>query len=126
MMNRDILLYFGTVFILSGCGIGGFWMNGNPFPSKLGPPPIEYWVNSSASIEQRRLDSIECGGGILGPGFSVEQLEAEQQPGEYLLGKPNARLWERWELCMMKKSYSYIGECLDTEISKKRPSCRDL
>lgn len=117
-MRVKILCIF-LITALTGCVIGF------GAPSKPDLPLIEYWVKSPTNIERRMQDSIGCGGGPLGPGFSVEQLEAEQQPGEYLLGEPNARLWERWELCMMKKDYRYVGECLDTEISRKRPSCRN-
>ena len=122
-MMRIVLLHFGVAFILTGCGVGGFWMNGNPFPAKPGPPPIEGWNKLDASAEQRIADSIDCGGSSFGPDFSLEKVQAERVPGEYLM-KPSARLNHNWERCMLKKGYQYTGECdFDYQFYRERPAC---
>lgn len=121
-MKFKILIFF-IPFVFSGCGIGGYWMNGNPFVSEPGPPEIEYWIRPDSTAEQRVQDSITCGGSPLGANFSRKQLEAERQPGEHIFLGPLSRLHDKWERCMLSKGYQYTGQCLDNSVSRARPAC---
>ena len=122
-MKSKILIFF-IPFVFSGCGIGGYWMNGNPFVSEPGPPAIESWIKPGTSAEQRVEDSKECGGTQLGSsGFTDQQIEAERQPGEKGYFSPLARLHHKWERCMLSKGYQYTGQCLDNSVSRARPAC---
>lgn len=121
MKNWMIVLFIPLLF--SGCGIGGYWMNGNPFVSEPGPPRIESWIKSDTSAEQRVQDSIECGGSSLGSNFNDQQIEDERQLGERGYFAPLARLHHKWERCMLSKGYQYTGLCLDNSVSRARPAC---
>lgn len=122
-MKSKILIFF-IPFVFSGCGIGGYWMNGNPFVSEPGPPAIEYWIKPDTSAEQRVEDSKACGGTPLGSSFNEQQIEAEREPGEKGYSAPLARLHHKWERCMLGKGYQYIGQCyLDDSVSRNRPAC---
>ncbi|MHA6908443.1 hypothetical protein ACQUJS_08400 [Ralstonia pseudosolanacearum] len=69
---------------LTGCGIGGFWMNGDPSAGKNLKPYLEEWEKPGASSEMRGQASASCGGGDSdrAPLFTTAQIRAEQRPGE--------------------------------------------
>jgi len=109
------------MFLLTGCGIGGHWMNGNPFPEPI-TPYLHYWEKAGASPETRREDSVLCEG---------RRSDTEPFPYEYnkKLWLPNEkmaqarrRLANQWKVCMMEKGYVYTGKCYDTEYTRKYPS----
>lgn len=113
---------------LSGCGIGGFWMNGSPFtaPSK---PYLQRWEKPDISPEQRRYDSRGCGSDWPETAaypddvsFSNERMNTTKKPGENVYAT-DRRLFDDWQRCMLKKGYVYTGMCQDTEISRSRPAC---
>jgi len=120
LKNWMIVLFIPLLF--SGCGIGGYWMNGNPFVSEPRPPEIEYWIKPDITAEQRVQDSKECGGSTLGANFSDKQMEAERQPGESFLSLLK-RLHHKWERCMLSKGYQYTGQCVDNSVSRSSPAC---
>lgn len=106
--------------LLSGCGIGGFWMNGDPFAGNDIKPYIEKWDKPGMTSGTRDQDSANCGGGSgsHAPGFSQGTVKAAQRPGE----KDNvtySRLHHEWQRCMLKKGYRYTGECY----SQSSPAC---
>ncbi len=117
-----MIVFFIPLFF-SGCGIGGYWMNGNPFVSEPSPPRIETWIKPDTTAEQRVQDSKECGGTPLGSNFNDQQIEDERQPGEGGYFAPLARLHHKWERCMLSKGYQYTGQCLDNSVSRARPAC---
>ncbi|WP_250888301.1 hypothetical protein [Ralstonia solanacearum] len=105
---------------LTGCGIGGFWMNGDPSAGKNLKPYLEEWEKPSATPETRRQDSASCGGGDSNhaPLFTATEIKAEQRPGE----KENfaySRLHHNWQRCMLAKGYRYTGKCY----SQSSPGC---
>ncbi len=56
--------------LLSGCGIGGIWLE--PSNRPLGPsyPYGARWVKEGMTRESRKADWVACGGGVdLGDGF---------------------------------------------------------
>ena len=122
MKNWMIVLFIPLLF--SGCGIGGYWMNGNPFVSEPGPPEIEFWIKPGITAEQRVQDSIDCKGNVVGlPVESQANLEAAMLPGEEDIKLARRRLFNNWQRCMLGKGYQYIGECYPNEISRSRPAC---
>jgi hypothetical protein len=62
---------------LSSCGIGGFWMNGNPHMEPT-QPYVAHWIKDGMTKESRRFDFVECGGGIdLGDGYEVQSSQSK-------------------------------------------------
>jgi hypothetical protein len=123
MKNRvSRLAIFALSFIVSGCGIGGMWMNGNPFPNPV-KPYLEYWEKPGWTAETRMQSSADCGGGYSDrPGPSQKQIKEAKKNGE-TEGQTYVRLFKEWERCMVKKGYRYTGECYDNEISRASPAC---
>ena len=117
-----LIMVFCLSFLLEGCGIGGMWMNGNPFPTPV-KPYLEYWEKPGMTADSRMQVSASCGGGLSDrPGHSEEQIKAAQRNGEKR-GQTYARLFNDWERCMIKNGYSFKGECYDNEISRSKPAC---
>lgn len=123
-MNRRfvLLMVLCFSFTLGGCGIGGMWMNGNPFPTPV-KPYLEYWEKPGMTVDSRIQASASCGGGQSNrPEPSQQKVKASQQNGENH-GQTYARLFNDWERCMIKNGYSFKGECYDNEISRSKPAC---
>jgi len=115
-------MVFCLSFLLEGCGIGGMWMNGNPFPTPV-KPYLEYWEKPGMTADSRMQVSASCGGGLSDrPGPSQKQIEALKKEGESN-GQTYTRLFTDWERCMVKNGYRYIGMCYDNEISRSSPAC---
>ncbi|AZU59414.1 hypothetical protein ACI2VK_10640 [Ralstonia nicotianae] len=117
---NSVAAIFCATLLLNGCGIGGFWMNGDPSAGKDLKPYIEEWEKPSVTSEMRRRDSESCGGGDSNhaPLFTAAEIKAEQRSGE----KENAaysRLHHRWQRCMLGKGYRYMGTCY----SQSSPGC---
>lgn len=123
MKNRvSRLAIFALSFIVSGCGIGGMWMNGNPFPTPV-KPYLEYWEKPGWTAETRMQSSASCGGGLSDrPGFSEKYIKKFQKSGESD-GQAYSRLFKEWERCMIRDGYRYTGKCYDNEISRVSPAC---
>lgn len=115
-------IVLGVIFLIGGCGIGGMWMNGNPFPTPV-KPYLEYWEKPDMTPDTRMQVSASCGGGLSDrPGPSQKQIKASQKDGENN-GQTYVRLFNDWERCMIKSGYKYTGECYDNEISRSSPAC---
>ena len=111
-----------VTFLVTGCGIGGMWMNGNPFPTPV-KPYLEYWEKPGMTTDSRMQVSASCGGGLSDrPEPSQQQIKKFQKSDENN-GQTFARLFRDWERCMIKNGYSFKGECYDNEISRSKPAC---
>ena len=98
--------------MLSACGIGGYWMNGNPSIGKNIKPYLHYWKKYGVSLEQRREDSWVCGAGstIYGADhvtFSQEQARVEKYINEKDDIAARERLRAKWKICMENKGYRH-------------------
>lgn len=62
IMSRGIIII--ASILLAGCGVGGFWMNGNPSVGRNMPPYGAHWVKEGMTQESRRSDFIQCGGDV--------------------------------------------------------------
>lgn len=97
---------------LSGCGIGGFWMNGDPFYNPEIKPYIANWQKEGMTESGRREDSAECGASrstavaddVV---FPTELLKAEQRQGDANELAAFWRLREKWSKCMESKGYRH-------------------
>ena len=105
---------------VSGCGVGGMWINGNLLDD--GVPyvfPRDRWIKEgSMSLDQRINDWVECGGDYRGGG----QSRFDRFPGygdESI--KARVEFYKGIERCMLNKGYKYIGEC--RESNSHYPSC---
>lgn len=98
--------------VLTSCGIGGQWMNGNPSAGKNIKPYIQHWVKNNMTEEGRRVDSWTCGAGATVYGadhvaFSKEQASEEKKPNEKDDIAARLRLEEKWKYCMRSMGYRH-------------------
>jgi hypothetical protein len=91
------------ICLLAGCGIGGFWMEGNPSAGRNIKAYGEYWTKPGMTTESWRQDWVACGGrsngqysGNLPPGSTTAVLLAEDK-----------KLREELGFCMQSKGYEY-------------------
>jgi len=99
--------------MLSACGIGGYWMNGNPSAGRNIKPYLHHWEKHGVTSEQRREDSWICGAGATKYGadqvsFSQKQAAAEKQTNEKDDIAARERLREKWKNCMENKGYRHV------------------
>lgn len=95
---------------LTGCGIGGFWMNGNP---NLSPtyPYGAHWIKEGMTRESRRLDLAACGSiGKEDVRFQQEQLEMARLPNEPNDISAYLRLRAQLGVCMSSRGYTPVGD----------------
>ena len=106
-----IILFIFPILMLSGCccGIGGMWVNGNPFPSPHKPVLYSWYKDGVSSEETRMQDWIECGGAKDGD-FSpyIGDLEKEKKPNEENDTQAYDRLWAKLKNCMQSKGYTRL------------------
>ena len=110
---------FSQFFILTGCGIGGFWMNGNPTLSESIPLRAD-WQKDSSSITDLTQDWVECGGDSKG-WYYVERSTTDT--GQSYHEKNNLK-YDAIQRCMLTKGYRYIGGC-DNSILLDTPACNE-
>ena len=108
---------FFQAFILTGCGIGGFWMNGNPNLSESVPLRAD-WQKDSSSTADLTLDWVECGGNDKG-WYYVERSPSDT--GQSYHEKTNLK-YDAIQRCMLTKGYRYTGRC-DSSILQTTPAC---
>lgn len=108
------LTYFLLFLSLTqtGCGIRGYWMNGDPFYTPNIKPYIAYWHKDGMTEESRQSDSWECGAGKTAFGadnvrFSKEQAKEEMLSVELDDIAARERLRDKWITCMEAKGYRY-------------------
>lgn len=105
---RWIRLVIANVLIifLAACGIGGYWMNGDPRSGKNIKPYRDYWIKQSMTEEGRKADWIECRGKADG-GFSWDMRK--MLPNET---KDTSRLRQTSEIkaCMSQGGYRYQND----------------
>lgn len=111
---------FIAALTLHGCGIGGMWMNGNPFYGREPYIPFrDYWVKEEpVNFLQRSNDWIECGGDHRGggntrwskfPGSDRASIDARND------------YFNEMQRCMLRKGYFYVGVC--RESNADYPAC---
>lgn len=109
------LLFLGLT--QTGCGIGGYWMNGNPFREPV-KPYIDYWDKEGMTKESRLNDWIVCGGHPDG-GF---RLDRNKRTTDESIDTYQTRLEFEFQRCMIRSGYRYMGNC-SSEYMKARPLC---
>ena len=107
---------------LSGCGIGGHWMEGISGQAredylKSIKPYIAYWQKEGMTVEGRR-DWMACGGHPDG-GFRLDRNKRlpSESSDEF-----RTRLEFEFQRCMLRSGYRYTGDC-SSEYMKARPLC---
>lgn len=100
-----------SLLFLSGCGIGGFWMNGNPSVGQNLKPYGAHWVRDGMTKDSRRLDLIACGS----PSgeeieFSQDQINREKNPNEPNDIAAYLRLRGKVGVCVQSKGYMPVGD----------------
>jgi len=100
------IVFFLISLGLTGCGIGGFWMNGNPNHSPTYPYGAR-WVKAGMTRESRLSEFMQCGGyENLREGFEIQP----NQPTTDFFKGYNAHVTQV-SACMRSKGYSYLEQC---------------
>ncbi len=120
---KPLFVYVGFAMVLSGCGIGGVWMNGDPSVGKNLKPYGDHWVKDGMTRESRLQDYESCGGNKwLNSGFPDVVIRAETLPTDLvsthsynkdLIDNPlaEARLGKKRMICMQEKGYVWLESC---------------
>ncbi len=114
---KPLFVYVGFAVVLSGCGIGGVWMNGDPSVGKNLKPYGAHWVKDGMTRESRLDDIVACGATrdltIHFPIESIQKLPGYQytETDEIRRAASNDVLEDRWRICMKSKGYSYVDKC---------------
>lgn len=91
---------------LSGCGLGGQWLNGHPHP----PPPVPYltlWQAVDDNPAKRIRDSRACGGDQPDGYFPFADERNDSTP----YNQHTQQRLQDWERCMLGKGYRFSGQC---------------
>jgi hypothetical protein len=99
--------------LLTGCGIGGVWLDPSNAPSRPPDPFLNHWIKEGITKESRRGDSWACGAAP-----TVFAAEYARPPEEQLNGKVGKK-WhdaleqfsKQWISCMKSKGYVYLENC---------------
>jgi len=105
---------------LAGCGIGGFWMTGDPSAGKDIKPYLAYWQKEGMTEEGRLKDWVACGGmkdGGFGYPLDPNARLSGESEQEFM-----TRLDHAFQRCMIRSDYHYTGNC-SSEYMKARPLC---
>lgn len=101
----------------TGCGIGGHWMNGNPFREPV-KPYIDYWEKEGMTEESRLNDWAACEGSENGTfSWKVKQQFPDETDEAARMRQEHA-----FQRCLIRSGYRYIGNC-SSEYMKARPLC---
>lgn len=97
-----------TLCGLSGCGIGGYWMNGDPSAGRNVKPYGAHWIKEGMTREGRKFDFKECGGDAvtLKAGYEIQR---DQATADYFEGLNKHTL--KVHSCMQTKNYIYLEQC---------------
>ena len=119
-MNIYGSLIFSLILslMLPGCGIGGFWMNGDPFAYKDIKPYMEHWTKPGMTAQSRLADWLACGGDRDG-GFSYD-IKTNSLPTE-TQAETQKRLKGNFQRCLIKHGYRYAG--CDQGLFQGEPIC---
>mgnify|MGYP000117166795 CR=1 FL=1 len=97
-----------SLFLLAtGCGVGGFWMTGNPSAGQNIKPYLQKWKKVGVTPEMRREDAFNCGGKR--SDTHPDQVDNDEElmlPNENIFDT-RKRLLEMWKACMSDKEYHY-------------------
>ena len=120
---KSFFIYAGFAAMLSGCGIGGLWMNGDPSVGRNLKPYGAHWIKEGMTRESRLQDYESCGGTkSFQGGFPDAVIRAETQPTDVvstqsynneLIDNPQAeaRLGKKRMICMFGKGYVWLDSC---------------
>lgn len=108
LIRYRLLILWIIFLIISGCGIGGWWMNGDP---SVGREPFkpEYLNFSKSESDANDLQRawVGCGGTSTGvvdvP--SAKNLSIAESSDMY------DKKYDEVYQCMLDKNYKYIGSC---------------
>ena len=103
---------------LAGCGIGGFWMTGDPSAGKDIKPYLAYWQKEGMTEEGRLKDWVACGGNERGT-FS---WKVKQQLPDETDDAARTRQNFAFQRCMSRSGYHYTGDC-SSKYMRSRPLC---
>lgn len=93
--------------LLTGCGIGGVWLDPGNAPSRPSPPFLSYWIKDGMTKESRRSDSWVCG--ALPTTYAADHAMVTE--GANQGGEMDLLLSKQWVACIKSKGYVYLEKC---------------
>jgi len=111
-----------AIFLLTGCGliVENAILKHNSCSHK-NKSPIDYWIHSGKTPEERAQQWFACGG-YFHWDFEIYKIELGLSIEEYLLGPYRDHRSKQRYTCMLDMGYSYTSWC---EISSTNPTCRE-
>ena len=106
-LEVPLLLFLIFIAFVSGCGIGGWWIEGNPYAArKPFLPQYLKWSKSGANAKLNQSDWVSCGGDDTGyVSISEKNLSQYEESLAY------KKKYNEVEACMFNRGYRYIGNC---------------
>lgn len=117
-MRLSVYFLLVLSFTQTGCGIGGYWMNGDPFYKPDIKPYISYWTKEEMTEESRLNNWVACGG-LPNGSFALDRKKRLPEESSDIF---RARLEHDFERCMLRTGYRYTGNC-SSEYMKSQPLC---
>lgn len=109
-MRRIVLVMCAFAVLLTGCGIGGVWLEPSNRPLRPSYPYGARWVKDGMTRESRKADWVACGGTTdLSHGFR-DWISSRESRQDYFAGldRHSSQLWT----CMQSKGYGYRNPSL--------------
>ena len=95
-----------SIFLI-GCGIGGWYMQGDPYPEKP-ISELSRWKKNNDEEGQRMKDWLSCGGTNSG---MVKLSSADRNLSRSEEIALADKEYDLAQACMINKGYIYIGKC---------------
>jgi hypothetical protein len=108
---------FGAIallVLLTGCGIGGVWLDPSNAASRPPDPFLSHWIKEGMTRENRRNDSWACGAAPTVYAADYAVFSREQYSGAKSVKEDSEigeRLRKQWMVCMESKGYVYLYKC---------------
>jgi hypothetical protein len=113
-MRGFVFVVVAPLALLTGCGIGGVWLDPGNAPSRSPDPFLSHWIKDGITRESRRNDSWACGAAptVYAADYAVfsrEQFSSAKSVKED--SEIAERLRKQWMACMESKGYVYFYKC---------------
>ena len=89
---------------LSACGIGGYWMTGDPSAGKNVKPYGAHWIKPGGSQEEWRRDWVGCGG-LTGGGYADD---APPKSNNDVIFAADRKKRQELAGCMRQRGYQFV------------------
>ena len=107
MRINNLIVSLITMLPLSSCGIGGWWIDGNPDAGQNAFKPMyQFWSKTAPDSGVNQKDWVDCGGKENGF-VTIPKNDPSIKNRDDAYDKK----YDEVESCMISKGYHYIGPC---------------